>query len=232
MTVATTEDELAVGGDHPNNPNRNLILEALDELGPASAQEIAQKIGRETGNVSTRLRQLEQQSPPRVRRTGRQVAGTAGQRGGPQIEWDLYRDGDDATGPETPIAAPQSSAEVLDERVRHLAERVESLMAELERKEYELAEARAESDRLREGQTALPADAGEELDRLRGLVAEIEAERDRLLAEREPDVEARAQSMKMRERYFEALLARVTAGEADEDVHDRLERLIGGAADE
>jgi predicted ArsR family transcriptional regulator len=120
-------DELEPDEPHLNGGRRSPILEALRELGPASAREIAQKLNREAGNVSTQLRGYEEAG--KVRRTGRSVQ-QPGQRGGPSIEWELMRDGDEKTAPGTAdVDLPAGSPEA---RIRGLSERIGSLAAQLE----------------------------------------------------------------------------------------------------
>lgn len=92
-----------------HDPRRNPILEAMAELGrPTTAAEIAQMLDppRQTGNVSTRLRQMEDEDPPRVRRTGNTA--NHGVRGGPQVEWELATAGDEPTRPGQPLTSPHS----------------------------------------------------------------------------------------------------------------------------
>jgi predicted ArsR family transcriptional regulator len=84
------------------------ILDYLAEHGPSVGSAIADALGRATGNVTTRLRQMEAEG--RVRRTGRSLP--AG-RGGPQIEWALA----DGSPPPDSIDAPTPSG-VTAARVR------------------------------------------------------------------------------------------------------------------
>lgn len=76
----------------------NPILDYLAEHGPSVGSVIGTELGRTTGNVTTRLRQMEEEG--RVRRTGRSLP--IG-RGGPQIEWALS----DGTPAPTSIEAPE-----------------------------------------------------------------------------------------------------------------------------
>jgi hypothetical protein len=72
-----------MGDDEPQT-GRSPILTWLRDHGAGTAPQIAEVLDRKTGNVSTRLRQMEKAGF--VRRTGRSRPGG---RGGPQIEWEL-----------------------------------------------------------------------------------------------------------------------------------------------
>jgi DNA repair exonuclease SbcCD ATPase subunit len=127
------------------------ILDALKELGPASAREIAQRLNREAGNVSTQLRAYEERG--KVRRTGRSTQ-EPGNRGGPSIEWELMPDGGTRTSPAdgSRVEAPPASAEG---RIRALSERVGRLAAELEAAQGERDAAKAgAADARRDAQEA------------------------------------------------------------------------------
>lgn len=88
-------------GPDLRDPTRSPILAYLTEHGPASAPAIARHLGRKSGNVATRLRQLEVERV--VRRTGRTITGG---RGGPQIEWTLAGVDDRPTSPDDVLESP------------------------------------------------------------------------------------------------------------------------------
>jgi hypothetical protein len=128
------------GPDEQPRGRSNPILEFLEANGPAVGGEIAAATGRATGNVTTRLRQME--ADGRVRRTGRSLPMG---RGGPQIEWALA---DGSPAPDS-IDAPTPSG-VTAARVRQeLAEliRAEDLeqLLEVYCEGVSLAEATAET---------------------------------------------------------------------------------------
>lgn len=96
------------------DPTKSPILDWLNTHQAGSAPQIAEAIGRKTGNVATRLRQYEERGF--VRRTGRTIPGG---RGGPQIEWELCDPSKPPTGPEDVLESPQSP-EPLGERLARL----------------------------------------------------------------------------------------------------------------
>lgn len=103
------EQEIAeqMGPDESEpNPSRSPLLDHLRDRGPSCATDIAERLGRTTGNVSTRLRQLEKAGY--VRRTGRSLPGG---RGGPRIEWELADFDKEPTDLSTVLDAPFSTAD-------------------------------------------------------------------------------------------------------------------------
>jgi predicted ArsR family transcriptional regulator len=220
--VTVEEDDMAGEDRMPDEPDdeelrrgerglRNPILEAMAELGPCSAPEIAQQLGRAPANVSTRLRQMEVQG--RVRRTGRSVPGG---RGGPQIEWETMPADGEPTGPGTPQAMPFGKPE---ERLRAMAEKLGHALGRVEALEgvFEGAKARADqADRLRR-------EAVEALNAARERISTLEAD----TAHRPTP----AGGDDMRRRYFDLLIGMAERDDAPEHIFDRLERLIDGGGE-
>lgn len=246
-------DEAVEPGVDANGRPESPILTALRRLGPATAREIANEIHRDINNVSTRLRQMEQQG--RTRRTGRTVNPDSA-RGGPQVEWDITHDGDAPTDATTALA----STGPVEDRIRRMAERVGQANGRIEQVENELEAARARADR--EEQRARDAErrrqeaerranaAGErspEFEAAQRRVQEAEEQHARDLAAARArietlEAEAAAAPTKsegggirrdgMRDRYFDLLLGQAAADGAGEHVYDRIERLIDGGGDE
>lgn len=131
-------------GTDGNGRTESPILTCLRNMGPSPASEIAQQLGRTTGNVSTQLRQYEEAG--KARRTGRTVPGG---RGGPQIEFELMPEGGERTSTDTPTEAGPGP---VDKRLQALAERVGRLSTALERAEGERDGAAARAD---QAETAL-----------------------------------------------------------------------------
>lgn len=125
------------GSSH--DPTKTPVLDVMRELGPCTAQEIADRLHRKTGNVATRLRQYEEAG--KVRRTGRTVH-APGQRGPGSVEWEVMPANGTPTSPDDALehTAPAGSAEG---RIRTLSERVGRLMADLERAQGERDAAKA-----------------------------------------------------------------------------------------
>lgn len=234
------DDELLPGETEPHShdPRRNIILDALRELGPATAREIAVRTGRETNNVGTRLRQMEEQG--RVRRTGRSTS-EPGQRGGPSIEWELMPEHGEPTGPGV-VSAPPGPVE---ERLRAMSEKVGRALQAQETAQQELAAARARADSLErevraerdrreraERQVSGEQSGHDDLRNALNRAGELEAEVTRLrrqAAERPAELDKNPISDPMRERYFDLLLDMAREG-GEEHVFDRIERLLGMAA--
>jgi predicted ArsR family transcriptional regulator len=226
--VDVDEDELAEedrlsgsegGGVDQTKGRPNAILASMRSLGPATAKEIAQRIGRETGNVSTRLRQMEQEG--RVRRTGRAVSDG---QGSPSIEWEIMPANGKPTEPGV-TQNPPAPIEFERERVRALTHRVEDLAKQLEAREDERDRARQDLREVRDDLRARSACLGEleeEVERLRAVERRLREE----LTVRRPDTGEVGDTR--RERYFALLLEMAGRDGAEEHVFDRLERLVLG----
>jgi predicted ArsR family transcriptional regulator len=228
--VDVDEDDLAPedrlpesegGGVDQTRGRPNAILASMRSLGPATAKEIAERIGRETGNVSTRLRQMEQEG--RVRRTGRAVSDG---QGSPSIEWEIMPANGKPTEPGV-TQNPPAPIEFERERVRALSHRVEDLAKQLEARQDERDRARQDVREVRD-----------EL-RARGArVSELEREVEQLQAAARRPAEIPAEipaenpsRLDMRERYFALLLEMAGREGAEEHVFDRLERLVDGPSE-
>lgn len=145
--AAIDEDELAdedvvlddAGGTDANGRPESAVISGVRHLGPCTAREVADLISRDIGNVSTRLRQLEQAG--KVRRTGKTV-NPVGARGGPQVEWELMP----ANGTRTDPTQPLISAGPVEDRLRKLAERLGHANGRVETLENELGAAKTRAD--------------------------------------------------------------------------------------
>lgn len=132
-----------------NGRRESPILTVLRHQVTGTASTIAQVLGRTSGNVSTQLREFEVRG--KVRRTGSTVAG---QRGGPQVEFELVPLGGATTSPESPV---ESGPGPIEARMQALANQVGRLSEHLERAENERDGAKARADqteaKLRESET-------------------------------------------------------------------------------
>lgn len=134
-------DEADAGTD-ANGRQESAALTALRTLGPATASEIARHTQNPaSANVATRLRQLEKIG--KVRRTGRMV-NPEGQRGGPQVEWEIMADGAASTAPTDAL----SGTGPVEDRIRRLAERVATANGRAEAIQNELDATKARAERL------------------------------------------------------------------------------------
>lgn len=247
--VIIEDDEAGVDANgRPESP----ILTSLRRLGPATAREVANEIDRDINNVSTRLRQMEDQG--RVRRTGRTVNPT-GQRGGPQVEWEVMPENGTPTTPHDALTATGP----VEDRIRRLAELVAKANGRTETLENELAAAKEraerseqaarESERRRQEAEARVSKAPvvssndvvvkrhqERADKaeqnaahLAGQLHDAQARAEKLTADlaRAKTEGGGIQSGGMADRYFELLLEQARADGVEEHVYDRIERLIG-----
>lgn len=238
--VDVEEDELALEDKLPESEGGGVqltaggrarpILSAMQSLGPCTSSEIAAKLGRNPANISTQLRQYEERNE--VHRTGRSV-NQPGQRGGPQIEWEIGAGPNGSgTGPADSTALPPSTLEVERERVRSLTARVEDLSGQVEAREDERDSARQDLRELRDELRVRGAQLGEleqETERLRAverrLREELAAPRDTPTAAAVPVTDGRPE---MRRAYFDLLLAQAGRDDAPEHIYDRIERLVDG----
>ena len=224
---------------------RTQVLAALDDMGPATVNEIAAAIALAPNTVAGHLHTLQEEKL--VHTAGRAPA-EPGKKGSPPNLW--ARTTQLRAVP--PEAATETVVPAMDDRLRALAKRLGESARTIERLETELAaaDARTRAEANRHAEALARAERAEEDARAAGTrLRDTAAELSRVRAElaeaaghangngafvvteldegdvRRIEFEHR---VKMRERYFDTLLAIAGHEGATPDVYDRIELLIDG----
>lgn len=143
--VLTKSEGGGVDDQVTRTPLRELIAQALGELGPATAKEVADHIGRQPEDINSALRAMAERG---LAQTTGQAPYEAGRRGPPPKLWSLVHvnGGGSAVATASPPSAP-----AVDDRVQALAKQVAAAntrIEDLQGVEEELLAARRRIEQL------------------------------------------------------------------------------------